>query len=273
QYQRTIAACTEVIEHGNQLTERERAAAFRIRGYSRYQAKDDQGAINDLTQAITLDPSDPIAYLFRAYARERAEDLSGAAEDATQALRFRPDDADTLLARAEIFRRERLFDRAYEDINRVVELKPEGQNYLERAEICFDSATGKGQSRAPCDIKSALADIERAKQSSEDPYTESDAFALEGRIYESQDQYRRAYEAYEKGLDADIDCDECDAGEKRIKAREASGGQGDQAGLLARINAEIGRAVYYSGRYLVVTTQLRSAGNGLIEIDGHLCTG
>jgi tetratricopeptide (TPR) repeat protein len=275
--QETIAACTAVLDQGAALAPRERAAALRIRGHARLASDDARGGVADLDAALALDPADPIALLFRAAARAAAGDLAGAEQDASRSLSLRPDDPDTLLVRAGILRRERALDRAYADASRAIEREGGANARLTRAEICLDGATLQAAAaRPPCDLAAALADVARARQESEGSYGDAEADALEGRVEEAQGRYDAAYAAYENGLDADPGCKPCSEGEARIKARPRGGSQAggpETDALLARIDAEIGRAIYYSGRKLLVTTGLGRAEDGRLEIAGHLCPG
>ncbi len=61
------------------------AIAYHNRGKARYEMGDYQGAIDDYSQAIKLNPNEAIPYYNRGYAREEIGDYMGATEDYNQA--------------------------------------------------------------------------------------------------------------------------------------------------------------------------------------------
>jgi tetratricopeptide (TPR) repeat protein len=297
-FDRTIDRCTAILAD-RKLAARDRAAAFRIRAYARLQLADSGGGMADLDQSIALDSKNPTSFTLRSGARAAAGDLPGALEDATQALRLRPDDPALLLARAAIYVRQQRFDQAHADATRVIALAPDSAAYRTRAEICLAGSTAAHGTPPPCDLAAALADIRQAETAARDTATEIAALLVEGRLWEAQDQPAKAIAAYEAGLDADEACQDCLAAERRLQAAAAQpkpaappappapqAGQGAPAAqptppanrpppdpLIARINAGIGRAVAASGGKLLVTTGLRLAEDGRLEILAYACPG
>jgi tetratricopeptide (TPR) repeat protein len=81
------------LEELDSLEINERAVARKARG-------DMDGAIEDYTQAISLNPSLAEAFSNRGNARFKNGDLDGALKDYEEALRLRPDDADVYYNRA-----------------------------------------------------------------------------------------------------------------------------------------------------------------------------
>jgi tetratricopeptide (TPR) repeat protein len=70
------------------------------RGVARKARGDIDGAIEDYTQAISLNPSLAEAFSIRGNARFKNGDLDGALKDYDEALRLNPDDADVYYSRA-----------------------------------------------------------------------------------------------------------------------------------------------------------------------------
>ncbi len=56
-------------------------------GLARSESGDYQGAVDDYTQAIRLNPEDEVSYLRRGYARMQLGDYEGAINDNTQSRR------------------------------------------------------------------------------------------------------------------------------------------------------------------------------------------
>src|SRR5262249_43933069 len=100
------------------------AEALYERAIARASQGDNQGAIEDLNQALALNPNYTDAFMSRAYARAALGDNRGAIDDFTQALRLAPNEADAYLGRA--YARMHLDDPrgAAEDFTRALELNP-----------------------------------------------------------------------------------------------------------------------------------------------------
>ena len=64
------------------------AAAYQLRGSSKSILGDIQGAIADYTKVIEIDPQDANAYQLRGIAREKVNDLEGACRDWRKAVNF-----------------------------------------------------------------------------------------------------------------------------------------------------------------------------------------
>ena len=70
------------------------AAACYNRGDARSEKGDLDGALQDYTEAIRLQPDDAAAYYNRGAIRHEKGDLDGALQDYMEAIRLRPDYAD-----------------------------------------------------------------------------------------------------------------------------------------------------------------------------------
>lgn len=80
-----------------QLLARIRAATIIVIGVARKNKGDLDGAIQDYTEAIRLNPDNDPAYNNRGVARKNKVDLDGAIQDFTEAIRLKPDDVDAKL--------------------------------------------------------------------------------------------------------------------------------------------------------------------------------
>jgi Flp pilus assembly protein TadD len=100
------------------------AEEYHARGVARQQAGDAQGAIEDYTQALRLNPNDAAAYNNRGAARATVGDAQGAIEDYTQALRLDSNDADAYYNRGVVRRSLGDAQGAIEDYTQALRLDP-----------------------------------------------------------------------------------------------------------------------------------------------------
>src|SRR5262249_3873287 len=87
-----IEACTRIINDRNELP-RDRAEAFRNRGFAFSFKRDHDRAIADYTEAIRLDPKNSSAYFNRGAAWSEKGDLRRAIADQSQAIALDPKNA------------------------------------------------------------------------------------------------------------------------------------------------------------------------------------
>lgn len=101
------------------------ATAYNNRGFVRLSLGDNRGAIADYTKAIQLDPDDVTAYYFRGSARSELGEKQGAISDYTIAIQLDPNDATAYKNRA--FAREDLGDQqgAVADYTAAIQLDPD----------------------------------------------------------------------------------------------------------------------------------------------------
>ena len=97
---------------------------------------DYKGAVEDLTNAISVDASKAEAFAFRASAYRYLDELGKAWADIEAALILEPDAAEALLERGILFRLAENKDAARADWLKVLELDPDGEaGRLARANI------------------------------------------------------------------------------------------------------------------------------------------
>ena len=107
-------------------TPRERLTAreFFNRALNKNEQGDYQGAIEDYTQAIRLDPNYALAYYGRGHARYHLGDLQEAMADYNQAIRLDPDDAGVYNNRGLARYHLGDFQEAIADYNQAIRLDP-----------------------------------------------------------------------------------------------------------------------------------------------------
>ncbi|HUB63822.1 MAG TPA: sodium:proton antiporter, partial [Methylocella sp.] len=148
-----ITACTEILSRGNQMSKRNRIAAY-INRSSAYRATGDLGrAIADLDQALQLNPKSPLALTKRAAIYRATGDLGRAIADYNAAIALRPKSAAAFLGRAEAYRAKNDLDDAIADFSTALSLdKNQAAAYGGRA----------GAYRAKGDFDKAIADLDKA---------------------------------------------------------------------------------------------------------------
>ncbi|MBX3503819.1 MAG: tetratricopeptide repeat protein [Alphaproteobacteria bacterium] len=148
-----VAACTALIESGHEA-EQSLAAAFYHRGHLRGFQEADQ-AVDDLTQAIRLNPWFPAAYLERGNVRAGKRDYESAIADFTAAIRLDPSDAFAFLRRGQAYLARNLPADALNDFEEAIRLNP------------YSATAYQGRSKAYED----LGQHEKAKQNNPNPWT------------------------------------------------------------------------------------------------------
>lgn len=108
---------------------------FRDRGEARYAARDYDGAIQDLNDAIRLDPGSITALQDRGRARYAKSDYDGAIADFSEIIRQRPDLAMAICDRGVARNAKGDLEGALQDYNEAIRLKPDyAEALLDRAE-------------------------------------------------------------------------------------------------------------------------------------------
>jgi tetratricopeptide (TPR) repeat protein len=105
------------------VAEAQFALAFN-RGFSAYQDRNWQVAIEAFSEAIRLDPSDMRAYRQRGAAYLRQEEHDRAIADFNEALRLAPDDAGTVYNRGVAYAKKQDYDSALTDFGEAIRLDP-----------------------------------------------------------------------------------------------------------------------------------------------------
>ncbi|NEU72763.1 tetratricopeptide repeat protein [Hassallia byssoidea VB512170] len=106
------------------------AKAYYIRAFIRaassknWQEKDWQGAIADINQVIKINPNDVDAYKTRAFFRTQLKDFQGAIADTNQAIKINYNDVNAYKIRALSRAQLKDFQGAIADLNQVIKINP-----------------------------------------------------------------------------------------------------------------------------------------------------
>ena len=101
------------------------AEYYVIRAQVRYNLDDYNGALDDYSYAIELTPDNYIAYYNRGILRAEIKDINRAIDDFTAVLKMNPDDYRTLYNRAILYRDIQDYENALDDVSKVIEVLPE----------------------------------------------------------------------------------------------------------------------------------------------------
>ncbi len=107
------------------LTHPANAIEYVMRGTAKAQLYDNQGAIEDYTQAIELHPRLVLAYNNRGNLRQHFGDIDGAIADFSQVLAINPHSPIAYNNRAIIYTQTGQFSAAIADYQKAIELQPE----------------------------------------------------------------------------------------------------------------------------------------------------
>ncbi|MCM1483183.1 MAG: tetratricopeptide repeat protein [Muribaculaceae bacterium] len=130
------------------------AGFFINRAYLRYKLDDYFGAMSDYDYAIQLEPDNFVAHFNRAMLCAEVKDFDKALADYNYVLKIHPDEYRTLYNRALIYRERGEYDKALADINTVLaEFPTLAAAYFLR----FDIKRAKGDRSADSDYKQSLA--------------------------------------------------------------------------------------------------------------------
>jgi tetratricopeptide (TPR) repeat protein len=112
------------------------AEAYRLRGRTRVEMRDYDGALADYSRAIELNDGYVEAYQNRGSARLRRGDNSGALADYDEAVRRDPSSAENWLNRATALSFLHEPERALRDLDKAIELDPGlPQPYINKSEV------------------------------------------------------------------------------------------------------------------------------------------
>ena len=100
------------------------AEDFVNRGVAKGQKGDMDGALADLTKAITLNPKSAVAYSIRGLAKGKKGDLDGAMADCNRAIELDPKYADAYLNRGGVKTNKGDLDGAVADYTKAIALNP-----------------------------------------------------------------------------------------------------------------------------------------------------
>ena len=149
------------------------AGFFINRAFLRYRLDDYFGAMADYDYAIQLDPFNEVALFNRGLLRAEVHDNNKAIEDFSKVLSLNCNDHRALYNRAMLYRDIHDYKNALADINQVIEAYPTFAGaYFLRYEINRESGN---LSRAEKDYNKSMALAKSSKASSEDNATENSA--------------------------------------------------------------------------------------------------
>jgi tetratricopeptide (TPR) repeat protein len=125
-----IDSCTILIQPGR-LSKDRLAQAFQNRGTAYLDKGDTERAIQDLDQAISLDPNYANAFNSRGVAYEAKGDNGRAIQDYDQAIRLDPDNANAINGRCWVRAALGQLQAALADCNESLRLRPNNSNTLD----------------------------------------------------------------------------------------------------------------------------------------------
>jgi lipoprotein NlpI len=150
-----IVACTQSINSGK-WKGRNQAINYYNRGNAYSGKGDNDRAIADYNQAISLDPKDATAYYTRGNAYRDKGDNDRAIADYNQVISLDPKFAGVYSNRGNAYRDKGDNDRAIADYNQAISLDPKsGRAYSDRGRLYL--FTGRDASKALADLSQANA--------------------------------------------------------------------------------------------------------------------
>lgn len=110
--------------------------AYANRGKAKDELGDLKGALADLTKAIELKPGEPDYYIHRGNTKVKIKDFAGAIKDCEKAIELQPVDAALFAHRAGIYKLAANYKNALADFTQAINLKPSyALYYMHRASL------------------------------------------------------------------------------------------------------------------------------------------
>ncbi|MEP7288333.1 MAG: tetratricopeptide repeat protein [Chloroflexota bacterium] len=167
------------------------AETYARRAGARYGKGDLDGTISDCTEAIRLDPHNANAYHNCALAREAKGDLDGTISDCTEAIRLNPQNAYSYDCRGDARKAKGDLDGAIADYTEAIRLDPQyAIAYNDRG----DAREAKG------DLDGAIADYTEAIRLNSQYVS---AYIHRGNVHHAKKDYKRTAADYRKVLELD----------------------------------------------------------------------
>ena len=133
------------------------AETYLNRGDTRSQLKDYQGAIQDYSESLRINPNNPKAYINRGHARSELKDYKGASKDFTESLRLNIDHTEAYLSRGHARTKLQDYIGAIEDYTEFLRIDPTN------AKAYINRAIARSKLK---DYNGAMEDYKRARQAS-----------------------------------------------------------------------------------------------------------
>jgi tetratricopeptide (TPR) repeat protein len=148
-----IVGCTAAIESGN-FTGKALAIAYTRRGAAYFDDMQYDRAIQDLGEAIRLNPQDPDGFYNRALAYKNKSEYDRAIQDFDQVIRLNPNSAEAFNKRGEAYQMKGQRDRAVQDFSEAIRLNPQYADAFSNRAIVYQ---GRGEyDRAIRDFDQAI---------------------------------------------------------------------------------------------------------------------
>ncbi|MEH2157225.1 toll/interleukin-1 receptor domain-containing protein [Nostoc sp.] len=96
-----------------------------IQGQDKLERRDYQGASEDYTEAIKIDPKNINAYIKRGHARHFLKDYQGAIKDYTQAIKIDPKNVNAYIKRGDAQYSIKKYQAAIDDYSKAIRLSPD----------------------------------------------------------------------------------------------------------------------------------------------------
>jgi tetratricopeptide (TPR) repeat protein len=181
-------------QHGQDLLiQPTNAIAYVMRGTAKAQLHDNQGAIEDYTNAIKLNPRLVLAYNNRGNLRQHFGDLDGALADFSTVLEINSQSAIAYNNRAIIYTQIGQFPAAIADYARAIELQP---NFV---------SVYNNQGNAYCQMGDYAAAIDQYSQAIAYDSEFAVAYSNRANIYRIQSDFVTALGDYDRAISLDPD--------------------------------------------------------------------
>jgi tetratricopeptide (TPR) repeat protein len=186
-----IAACSRVIERDNRISHAQRSSAYNNRGTAYMEKKDYARALQDLNEAIRIDPNNVNAYFNRSLVHSKNGDTDRQMQDLDTAIRVDPKHARSHGSRGWEFFIKDEDDRALADLSAAIRLDPRDKFSLNNRGMLFSK---KGE------LALAMSDLEAALRIDPRflwPYLNR------GKVYEKKGDLERAASDFDQAIRLD----------------------------------------------------------------------
>lgn len=131
--EQAIASCTQTLSQARRMSAVQVATAYNYRGYAYRRKGDNNRALTDIDEAISINPGYALAYSNRGYLHASMGNRDKAIRDYDEAVRLEPSNPLFYYVRGQTHASGGNLDQAINDFNRAIELRPgEAAGYKER---------------------------------------------------------------------------------------------------------------------------------------------